>query len=78
MVWYGMVWHGSNTTLETGLNKAGVARGEDIPGGGGRGPGFLVPNIMFLVFPCSLKIFFRFWCSLFPKIPETQLLFPFP
>ena len=39
-------------------------------GGGGEGPCSLVPNKIFLVFPCSLKVFFRFWCSLFPKMSE--------
>ena len=28
------------------------------------------------VFPRPLKVFFRCWCSLFPKKSETQLLFP--
>ena len=28
----------------------------------------LVPNKIFLVFPCSLKVFLRFWSFLFPKI----------
>ena len=32
------------------------------------GPYSLVPNKIFLMFPCSLKVFLRLWCSLFPKI----------
>ena len=46
-------------------------------GGGGRVPS---PNKMFLVFPLSLKDIFSilaFHGFTFPKISETQLLFPF-
>ncbi len=39
-------------------------RSEPLPGGGGS------------MFPCSLNVFCRFLRSLFPKISETQLLFP--
>ena len=37
------------------------------PPKGGGGACSLVPNKIFLVFPCSPKAFFRFWCSLLPK-----------
>ena len=37
-------------------------------GGMGGGPCSLVPNNIFLVFPCSLKVFLRCRCSMFPKI----------
>ena len=61
---------------------AGAGRGT---GGEGRGRGgeksrILVPNKIFLVFPCSLKVFLRFWCSLFPKlcfVPVFPVLFSF-
>ena len=32
------------------------------------GPYDLVSHKMSLVFPCSLKVFVRFWCSLLPKL----------
>ena len=45
----------------------------------------LVPNKIYLVFPCSLKVFLLFWCSLFPKLCFCSrvpsfifLLFPCP
>ena len=45
-------------------------------GGGGGGSCSLVQNKVSLVFPCSLKVVLQFWCSPFPNISETQLLFP--
>ena len=37
-----------------------------VPNRGGGGD--FVPNKIFFMFPCSLKVFLQFWCSLFPKI----------
>ena len=34
-----------------------------------------VPTKIYLVLPCSLKVFLRFWCSLF-TVPQNTLLFP--
>ena len=69
-------------------NKANPLVSQLFIGGLGGGGGSLVP-----LFPCSLvplfptkfpyvplspkSNFFRFWCSLFPKISETRLLFPY-
>ena len=36
----------------------------------------MVPCSQHWNFPCSLKVFFWFWCSPFAKITETLLLFP--
>ena len=53
---------------------------EGLIGGEGGELRTLVPNKIFLVFPCSLKVCLRFWCSLFPKIyfvPVFPVLFSF-